>query len=402
MTFHRRQALMCGVSALLALSGCQTLPRSGPDDAVIRDNATLYFAADEKKPLTNYVLVDLTEPVLSYFPKAQRQSFRSGFGATRKGPPDLPLGVGDVVEVTLFESAAGGLFIPAEAGTRPGNFITLPRQVIDTNGYISVPYAGLIPAVGRTTEQVQDIIVQRLADRAIEPQAVINLIESRSSEISVLGDVNSPAKLAINPGGEKVLDALSRAGGISAPSAETSITLQRNGTTATVLFDDLIANPRENIFVYPGDVIYANRDRRTYLAFGASGLNGRIDFEDSDLTLAEAVGKAGGLLDGRADPGQVFLYRLVDPETLSAMGFPVTAKTEGGFPVIFRTNMRDPSAYFLAQRFPMQDKDILYVSNADSVELVKFLSVINSATSGTVAPIVDVAAAKTAVKVIGD
>jgi polysaccharide export outer membrane protein len=43
--------------------------------------------------------------------------------------------------------------------------------------------------------------------------------------------------------------------------------------------------------------------------------------------------------------------------------------------------MRDPSAYFLAQSFPMQDKDILYVSNADAVELTKVFNIVASATS---------------------
>jgi len=214
----------------------------------------------------------------------------------------------------------------------------------------------------------------------------------------VLGDVTAPAKLELNPGGERVLDVISRAGGISTPNAETTITLQRNGTTATVPFDMLLSSPKENIYVYPGDVIFANRDRRTYLAFGASGLNGRIDFEDSNLTLGEAVAKAGGLLDSRADPGQVFLYRLVSPETLSAMGMPVTAKAEKGFPVVFRINMRDPSTYFLAQQFPMEDKDIIYVSNSNSVELVKFLDIINSATSGVAGPAADAVTIRDAVR----
>ncbi len=94
--------------------------------------------------------------------------------------------------MTLFESSAGGLFIPAEAGSRPGNFISLPQQMVDSDGTITIPYAGRLVAAGRTTAQVQSDIIARLKDRAIEPQVVINLVRSRSSEIAVLGDVNSP------------------------------------------------------------------------------------------------------------------------------------------------------------------------------------------------------------------
>jgi polysaccharide export outer membrane protein len=397
---HKMQRALTAtaLTSLLVVAGCDSLPRAGPDDKAIRSQAFLYEKADRSKPSLDYVLLDLTARVLAYFPQQKPQTLSKGFGSGRHGPPSLPLGVGDVLEVSIFESSAGGLFIPAEAGARPGNFVSLPQQTVDTDGAISIPYGGRIRAAGRTAAQLQSDIVARLADRAIEPQAVITIVRSRSSEISVLGDVNAPAKLELNPGGERVLDVISRAGGLSAPNAETNIVLQRNGSTATVPFDTLLNSPKENIFVYPGDVIFANRDRRTYLAFGATGLNGRVDFEDSNLTLSEAVAKAGGLLDTRADPGQVFLYRLVSPETLSAMGMPVTATGQNGYPVIFRVNMRDPSTYFLAQQFPMQDKDIVYVSNADSVELVKFLDIINSATSGVAGPAADYITVRAATK----
>ncbi len=391
--------LTLGLLGALTSAGCTTLPRSGPDDQRIRDEATIYFAADDKKPLTDYVLVDLTETVLGYFPM-HKETFSKGFGPTRRGAPELPLGNGDTIQITLFESSAGGLFIPAEAGSRPGNFITLPPQTIDTTGRISVPYAGTLTVAGRTPAQVQTEIEQRLANRAIEPQAVINLIEKRSSQVSVLGDVRGAARVGLSDAGERVLDVISRAGGISSPAEETSVTLQRGGTSATVPFNQLVTTPSDNIYVYPNDIIYVNRERRTYLAFGASGLNGSIDFEDANLSWAEGVGKAGGLLDSRADPGQVFLYRLVDAETLTRMGFPVAGKTGTRFPVIFRANLRDPSSLFLAQQFPMQDKDIIYVSNSDSVEVVKFLSIVNAATNGVSGPFVDAASARTATRVL--
>jgi hypothetical protein len=39
----------------------------------------------------------------------------------------------------IFEAEAGGLFVPSEAGARPGNFVTLPEQIVDSNGNITVP-----------------------------------------------------------------------------------------------------------------------------------------------------------------------------------------------------------------------------------------------------------------------
>ena len=48
------------------------------------------------------------------------------------------------MSVTIFEAEARGLFFPSEAGARPGNFVTLPEQIVDSNGNITVPYAGTI------------------------------------------------------------------------------------------------------------------------------------------------------------------------------------------------------------------------------------------------------------------
>ena len=47
-------------------------------------------------------------------------------------------------------------------------------------------------------------------------------------------------------------------------------------------------------------------------------------------------------------------------------------------PIIFRANLTDPASFFGAQYFPMQDKDIIYISNAHAVQLQKFVRVVNS------------------------
>lgn len=369
-----------GALAAALLTGCAATPRAGPDDMAIEANAYVKVSAKDRKVGIDYALVDINSSVLAYFGKAEATSF-GGFGGGKGGPPSLPLGIGDVVAISIFEAQSGGLFIPTDAGSRPGNFITLPEQTIDRAGTISVPYAGRVPAAGRSVDEVQRDIEDLLANRAIEPQVVITTVRSRSSQVAVLGDVRTPSKFELSPAGDRVLDMISQAGGLSAPGIETYVTLQRRGRTATVLYDRLANAPGENIYLSPGDTIFVNRERRTYLAFGATGLSGRFDFEESDLTLGEALGKAGGLLDGRADPAQVMLYRTVSKEALAKLGVDTNRFVSGEVPVIFRANLRDPAAFFAVQKFAMQDKDILYVSNSDSVELLKFLNLVNSVSS---------------------
>ena len=383
MQFHQKIGLLAAVASVL--SSCTSLPSAGPSEKALEAGATVKVTSASKAKTVgiDYALVDINKTVLSNMTQSVLTSFSGGFGARggRGTAPSLPLGVGDVVQVSVFESQSGGLFIPADAGSRPGNYVSLPNQTIDHDGTVSVPYAGRVKAAGRSVEAVQADIENRLSNRAIEPQVLITKISSRSAQVAVLGDVRSPSKIELTEAGERILDVISEAGGLSAPGIETYVTLQRRGQSATVQYSRLVATPAENIYVAPGDTILIDRERRTYLAFGASGLNGRFDFEESNLTFGEALAKAGGLVDTRANPSQVMLYRVVDKLLLARLGVDVSRFTTDSVPVIFRANLRDPGAFFAMQKFPMQDKDVIYITNADSVELLKFLDILNSVTS---------------------
>ena len=175
---------VAAVAAALATTGCDTLliPASGPDSLVIRSGTTWHGPP--------YGLVTLNPQVVHILEEYGPRSLTGIFGDHRP-PPEIRFGIGDVVGVTIFEAAAGGLFIPAEASVRPGNFVQLPNQPIDTKGYISVPYAGLIPAAGKTPSEVDKEIVDRIKDRAIEPQAVVALVTQNTSLITVVGEVNN-------------------------------------------------------------------------------------------------------------------------------------------------------------------------------------------------------------------
>jgi polysaccharide biosynthesis/export protein len=381
MAISRKSILL--LSTLSLLSACTGLPRSGPDPRAVESDATVKVASADKKVGVDYALVDINKSVLALVGEKAAPSIHGGFGGGRGGPPNIVLGIGDVVQVSVFEAQSGGLFIPADAGARPGNYITLPAQTIGRDGVLTIPYAGKVRASGRAIEAVQTDIAQRLANRAIEPQVVISTVTNRSMEASVLGDVKAPKKVELSPAGERIIDVISEAGGLSSPGDETTVTLQRGARSVTVSYNTLSATPRENIYVQPGDTIFVNRDRRTFLAFGVTGQSGRFDFDDSNLSLGEALAKAGGLLDDKAEPRSVLLYRSVDRSLLRSLGVDTTRFSGEQVPVIFRANLRDPAAFFAVQKFPMQNKDVIYVSTADAVELVKFLTIVNSITSST-------------------
>lgn len=385
------RAVLTGLVAPM-IAGCDSLPRSGPDGAAIAWDASAQLGREQADVRLQYALIDLNPAVLAYVGEEQPGSIHQSFGSGSAGVPAIRVGVGDVVQVTIFEAEQGGLFIPVEAGSRPGNFVTLPQQTVDQSGTITVPYAGQIAAAGKTVPAIQQEIEQRLADRAIEPQAVVALVKQEATSASVVGEVNLPGTFPINPSGDRILDMIARAGGPKHPGYETYVTLQRKGGEATVFFDTLVRNPRENIYVAPGDTIYVVRKPRTFLAFGAAGFNGRFDFGDDRLSMAEAVGKAGGILDERAEPSQVYLFRIENRTALESLAVDLDRfpPDQPLIPTIYKANLRKPQSLFVAQNFALRDKDVLYVSNASSIELIKFLNIIDAIT-GSVANVADAA-----------
>jgi len=358
---------LVGSSLALILAGCGTItPSSGPQSDDIRSQYT------ESGP--DYSLVKVTPEIISVLHKYEPKGLAGAF-TDRRPPASIVFGIGDVVSVTIFEAAAGGLFIPAEAGVRPGNYVTIPDQAVDNDGNISVPYAGLIKANGRTNVEIQRSIVERIANRAIEPQVVVAMSSQRTGLISVIGEVNAPARYPASGSGaeDRVLDAITRAGGIKGQGYETWVMLERGGKRATVPFENLVMAPQNNIYVRPGDRIYVYREQQKFLAFGASGQSGLFNFDAWRINLGEAVGKAGGLLDSQADPGAVFLYRREPREVAAQLGIDVTKYQTETVPVVFAINFKDPGGFFLATNVVMKNQDIIYVSNAKSVEVSKVL-----------------------------
>ena len=107
------------------------------------------------------------------------------------------------------------------------------------------------------------------------------------------------------------------------------------------------------------------------------------------MTLVEALAKAGGLQDLRADPAGVFLFRFEPPAIVKALGRPLLGTgPEGTSPLVYRLDLSDAKSYFLAQRFPIHDKDIIYVANADLNELQKFFTLLNTLTGPVITGIV--------------
>lgn len=366
-----------------ALAGCAYLPTSGPTagevvDQRIQDNQT------------RYDVVDVNPAVVATLLAQPAESFRTRFG--RYGKPAAPkIGIGDTVSVSIWEAAGGGLFgtSPTDRVSAGSRNVTIPEQVVARDGGISVPFAGRVPVAGRTTVEVQHEIERRLAEKAIEPQVIVTIAKSVTYAATVSGEVVNGARVPLSVNGDRLLDLIALAGGARAPVYDTFVRLSRNGVTVTIPMQRLVSDPAENIYSQPGDVLTLVRVPQTYSVLGATGQNAQITFNAEQITLVEALAKAGGLQDLRSDPTGVFLFRFEPPSVVAALNAPqLGTGPNRTSPVVYRLDMSDANAFFLAQHFPIADKDIIYVANARLNELQKFFTLLNTLTGPVITGIV--------------
>ncbi len=382
--FSRSAAVMMGILAAIALSGCASFGAAGPQTkAVNKASGEPYQDVPiEVVPLdstTNARIIQTTNA----------RSFSQIFGDI--APGTVLIERGDIVAVTLWEAPPAVLFgasapgdlLSASMGSQNG---TLPDQRVDREGIITVPFAGSIRAAGRTPLQVQRTIVARLKGKANDPQALVRLVNNEASNVTVLGKIANTRRVPLTARGERLLDVLAEAGGPTQSVAKTTVRLTRGRRAATMPLDAVIVDPAQNVTLQADDVVTVMHQPYSFTALGAVQQNAEIPFEGSGFSLAEALGRIGGLRDDRADIRGVFLFRFEDPAALGwtdLQGRPTTA--DGRVPVIYRLDLSQASSLFIAQDFAMRDKDVVYVSSAPGADLAKFLATVSNIALTTLA-----------------
>jgi polysaccharide biosynthesis/export protein len=391
----RHVAAVLAVGNLLVLSACAALPSAGPSGSEITHEAR--DEQDTKDKLGAHI-VQLTPGAVATL-LDQKQDSLSVIGKLGNNVPVDLLGPGDVVSITVYE-AGDGLFTPHasdETDTVVGaSSQTLPRLQVDRNGDIDVPYAGRVHAAGHTLNEVQNIVQNRLSTQTAGAQVIVSMVANANNIVYVSGDVRNPGRYPLSLAHERLLDMVALAGGPSHSPQDTLVKVNRGDISASTTLTRVQTVPAENIEAAPQDRIQFDYLPRSYMSFGATGRVAQIPFDAVTVTLAEAVARAGGLDDNRANPEAVFLFRYEKRATAEALGLiapgaplprPQVAlpyAMADGVPVIYQINMRDPQTYFLIQQFLMQDKDLIYISNAPTVQLFKFLQLIYTIATPTV------------------
>lgn len=378
----RHATSLVSVAAILAagaLSGCATLGASGPTASDVSSRSVVNLKAGPQ-----ISVIRLDENVARRVAAASRkQSFSDILG---DGIPfGAVIGEGDVISVSIWEAPPAILFSSGESDPRKASSgggsggLSLPEQMVDPRGRVNIPFVGSLRVAGQTPAQIEADIVTKLSGIAHRPQVILRVVMNATDNVTVVGDIANSARIPLTPKGERLLDIIAAVGGVKQPVGKTMIQVSRGRTTAALPLEQIINDPSQNIRLQADDVVTALFQPFSFTSLGAIGVNAEIPFEATGITLAQALGRMGGLRDDRADVKGVFVFRLEDPAALDTNMAQLAPKTpDGKVAVIYRVDMKDPANFFVAQGFPIRNKDVVYVSNAPGTDLQKFINIISS------------------------
>jgi polysaccharide export outer membrane protein len=196
--------------------------------------------------------------------------------------PDYPLGPGDVVRITVFQNPD----------------LTTETRVSE-QGYITFPLLGNLLVKGVPIPALERIVAQRLRDGSFvkEPQVNAVILQFKSIQVSVLGQVNHPGKFFLERPGNRLSEVLALAGGIT-PLGDDVITLVKQGpdgerrTQVDVHDIFLKGDGTKDVPLSSGDAIYVPRYPVFYI-YGEVNRPGQYRVERG-MTVQQALAVGGG------------------------------------------------------------------------------------------------------------
>lgn len=219
---------------------------------------------------------------------------------------DYTLGPGDVLRIQVFQSTD----------------LTVEARISES-GVISYPLLGVVKLAGLSPQQAESLIANRLKEGKFlqNPQVTLNVLQFRSQQVSVLGQVARPGRYPLETTGMRLSEILSVAGGIAPTGADSVILMTtRNGRPQRLEIDlvDMFTSGdlSKDVVLQAGDTLYVNR-APNYFVYGQVQRPGQYAL-DRGMTVAQAIAKGGGLTLRGTDRG-VRLHRRIGERNIQVL-----------------------------------------------------------------------------------
>ena len=235
-------------------------------------------------------------------------------------------------------------------------------QTVAPDGTIYFPFVGRIRASGRTTAQIRDELGKKLIPYIRDPQVDVRVLSYRSQKVQVTGDVKTPGPLALSDVPLTLVDAITRSGGSSDNADLQRVRLTRKGKLYVLDANRMLdkGDTTQNVMLEPGDIVNVpDRSDTRIFVMGEVKTPIPVPMNKGELTIADALTQAGGILDTDANPRQIYVMRGMKDK-------PTT-------PDVYRLDMTQPDAIMLSSQFQLQPMDVVYVGTAASTTFNRVL-----------------------------
>jgi polysaccharide export outer membrane protein len=234
---------------------------------------------------------------------------------------------------------------------------------VSPDGLIQFPFVGAIKVAGLNEYEVRTLLTNRMAGFVHEPQITVRIQAYRNGRVYVDGEVRSPGLLTMNDIPMTLPEAINRAGGLTPEADRSSVILTRNGVATHINMPQLTrngVNPAQ-IMMANGDLLRViNRNDSKVFMLGDVHTPRAQPLMDGQLTLAQALGEAGGVNPETSNPRQVYVIR----------------KGANGFAEIYHLDASVPTAYVLAADFELKARDMVFVDPAPVVRWNRVISML--------------------------
>ncbi|MGI9273271.1 MAG: polysaccharide biosynthesis/export family protein [Endozoicomonas sp.] len=342
-------AVLLGSS--LVLSGCALSPgaRLSPDN----------------ENQIDFELIDINEEMVNPEPVSRRDIAETvGFESDEQY--EYLIGAHDVLSVRVWNNpdlttGSGVTSSPFDARSttiKDSNELIRERQQmtpegveVQADGAFFFPFAGMVQAQGKTVNQVREELTRKLSKYVRDPQVSVRVQEFNSQKAQIIGEVKFPRPLAITSKPLRVLEAIALAEGLkeNADKAEATL-ITSNQRTYIDMASLLDGDMSQNHILRDGDVVNIDTNRyRQIVIMGEVNRPVAMPFDQRGMSLNDALVTASGISQMYSNAKGVYVLR---------------NRTESGKPVIYRLDMQNATGLLLADRFPLQARDVVYVDTA--------------------------------------
>jgi len=273
-------------------------------------------------------------------------------------PEPYRIGAGDTLYITVWDHPE----LTSPAG--PQQQTLANGRLVRSDGTLFYPYVGELKVSGLTIEELRKAISSKLARYVEQPQVDVNIIGYGSQRITLQGAFVKTDPQSITAIPVTLAQALGAATINTEQADLSSLVLTRDGHDYRIDLDALGQNKSvtQDIYLKPGDRLYLPyNDRHEVYVIGEVNRPMPLAFKTTDLTLTQALGRAGGLNPTTSKGKAVYVIR----------GIENLDQARG---TVYQLDARSPDAFILADQFKVKPGDVVFVGPAGVTRWNRFLT----------------------------